>query len=177
MARNSRKSVVPGSSTRLGASDKDDRHIRPSSTRRRSRSPSPGPSGSGNCHISMTREGRASRSRKRESNSYQRRNYSREAEQNIPGFTSEATRRSRTDSTTTIMDRRFSPDRRSYSSFHCSRRDRRRSHSRSRRRTSRRDSRERRHDSWERRYDNRVRRSDHRDQEWGHLQPDRRHHH
>ena len=57
LARDSMKSAVPGSSTRPGAGDNDDRHIRPSSTRRKSRRPSPGPSRPGNCHISMTREG------------------------------------------------------------------------------------------------------------------------
>ena len=66
LARESRKSVVPGSNTQPGTSDKDDRQVRPSSNRRRSRSPSPGPSGSGTCHISTTREGHTSRSRKRE---------------------------------------------------------------------------------------------------------------
>ena len=116
----------------------------------------------------MTREGHTSRSRKRESNSNQRRNYSREAERTIPGFTIEASRKARTGSTTTILERRFSPDRQSYSSFTCSRRDRRRSHSRDRRRTDRRDSRERRRSS-------RERRTDHRDHDRGHHRPDSRH--
>ena len=113
----------------------------------------------------MMHEGHTSRSRKRESNSTQRRNYSREAERTIPGFTSKASRRARTGSITTTLERRFSPDRRSYSSFICSRRDRRRSHSRDRRRTDRRDSRERRRSS-------RERRTDHQDQEWGHHRPE-----
>mgnify|MGYP006975447456 CR=1 FL=1 len=86
----------------------------------------------------MRRESRHSRSKKKESS--KRRDFSREAEDRIPGFTSEANRKK--SGTTTIRDRRFSPDRRSFSSFPCTIRNRR-SHSKDRR-SSRRDSRERR---------------------------------
>ena len=91
----------------------------------------------------MRQEARHSRSRKRDSGSSRRRDFSEEAERRIPGFTSEASRR-KTSGTTTIRDRRFSPDRRSYSSFLCTIRSRR-SASRDRRK-SRRDSRDRRED-------------------------------
>ena len=69
-----------------------------------------------------------------------------EAETNIPGFGSEATRRQ--SGSTSIRSRLFSPDRRSYGSFPCSQRSRRSPSSP--RRRSRRDSRERRRDSRER---------------------------
>ena len=86
----------------------------------------------------MRRESRHSRSKKKESS--KRRDFSREAEDRIPGFSSEANRKK--SGTTTIRDRRFSPDRRSFSSFPCTIRNRR-SHSKDKR-GSRRDSRERR---------------------------------
>ena len=76
-----------------------------------------------------------------------------EAETNIRGFASEATRRQ--SGSTNIWSRLFSPDRRSYGSFPCSQRSRRSPSSP--RRRSRRDSRERRSDSRERRRDSRER--------------------
>mgnify|MGYP006863610306 CR=1 FL=1 len=87
----------------------------------------------------MRREVRHSRSRQRDTGSSKRRDYSREAEDRIPGFTSEANRKN-TSGTTAIRDRRFSPDRRSYSSFPCTIRSRR-SASRDRRKSRREDRR------------------------------------
>ena len=125
--------TLPGTS-QSGSSDVGERR-HSSSSRRRSRSPSLGPSSSGSRHSSMKRQ---SRSRKKES----RRDHSLEAEKTIPG-------------STTIRSRLFSPDRKSYSSFPCSQRERRSPSSP--RRRSRRDSRERRRDSGERRRDSRER--------------------
>jgi hypothetical protein len=125
---------LPGNNTQPGSSG---------ASRRRSRSPSPGLSRSGSRHSSMRREVRHSRSRKRDSGSSKRRDYSREAEDRIPGFTSEANRK-KTSGSTTIRDRRFSPDRRSYSSFPCTIRSRRSASCN--RRKPRRDSRDRRED-------------------------------
>ena len=117
----------------------------------------------------MRREDRHSRSKKRDAGNSKRRDYSREAEDRIPGFTSEANRR-KTSGSTNIRDRRFSPDRRSYSSFPCTIRSRR-SASRDRRK-SRRDSRDRREDR--RRYSReRADRQDHR----GHHRSSSRHRH
>ena len=170
LAGDSMKKKLPCTNTQPGNSGKDDRQHNPSSASRRTRSPSPGLSRSGSCHSSMRQEERISRSRKRDTHSNQRRDYSLEAERNIPGFTSEASRRTRTGRTTTILERRFSPDRRSFSSFPCSRRSRR-SHSRDRRQPARRDSR----DSRDRRRRSRER-TDHRDQRRGHHRSASRHH-
>ena len=151
---------LPGNNTQPGSSGVDERQKLPSSPRRRSRSPSPGLSRSRSCHSSIRQEERSSRSRKRDSGSNRRRDFSEEAERRIPGFTSEASRRTRTSGTTTIRDRKFSPDRRSFSSFPCSRRSRR-SASRDRRQPARRDSRDRR-DSRRRSSRERTDRQDHR---------------
>ena len=157
---------LPGNNIKPGSSGADERQDLPSSSRRRSRSPSSGHSRSGSRHSSMRRESRHSRSKKKESS--KRRDFSREAEDRIPGFTSEANRKK--SGTTTIRDRRFSPDRRSYSSFPCTIRNRR-SHSKDRR-SSRRDSRERRD---ERRRDSRER-ADSRDHHRHHRSSSRHHH-
>ena len=172
LAGDSMMKRLPGNNTQPGSSGRDERKNIPSSTRRRSRSPSPGLSRSGSRHSSMRQEERSSRSRKRVSQSNQRRDYSLEAERRILGFTSEGSRRTRTSGTTTIMDHRFSPDRRSLSSFPCSRRSRR-SHSRDRRQPARRDSRDRR-DS--RRRSSRER-TDRKDQRRGQHRSSSRHRH